>query len=102
MVILSGCDLTGHSHQPGVPYYFESGVTYQGFRPTGEITEPEANKLASSGYAYYIAYFNQEGKPTKIFKVYEGSTNLYMQLEFGTNDIQKFLEYQERKKEKSR
>ena len=38
-----------------------------------------------------------------IFKVFEGATNLYMQLEVDTNDIQRCLEYiDEKKKEELR
>ena len=81
LAVLTGCKSSEHSHKPGRPYYFKSGVTYQGHRPTGEITKSEADKLADSGYAYYIAHFSPDGNPVKIFKVYQGATNLYCQPE---------------------
>ena len=78
---LFGCKPSEPSHQPGGPYYFKSGVTYQGYRPTGEITKPEADQLAAQGYAYYISHFDAEGKPTRILKVYKGETNSYFHAE---------------------
>ena len=69
--------LTQDAHQQGGPFYFKSGVTYQGHRPTGEKTKTEADKLAATGYAYYIAHFDSVGKPIRIQKVYQGTTSLY-------------------------
>ena len=86
-------------YSPGVEYYFKSGVTYQGYRPTGEISKSEAEQLAQKGYAYYIAYFNEEGKPIKIFKVYNGTTSLYWQYEFDKNDVENILKKIEKNKE---
>jgi hypothetical protein len=87
--VLSGCRLSVSecSHQPGGPYYFTSDATYQEHRTTGEITRSEAEELANSGSAYYMAYFNSSGNPTKMFKVFAGSTNLYWQWEPRTNDL---------------
>lgn len=79
LLSLSGCASSKLSHEPGGPYYFKSGVTYKGYRPTGEITKAEADSLADKGNAYYMAHFGPEGNPAKILKVYRGQTNLYWQ-----------------------
>ena len=76
IVIVCGCAST---HQSGGPYYFKWGLDYRGYRPTGEITKPEAVEIAADGYAYYITYFSPDGKPDRMFKVYQGATNLIYQ-----------------------
>jgi|LGVE01.1.fsa_nt_gb uncharacterized protein YxeA len=72
LILLSGCNIGNYYHQPGGPYYFKSGITYQGIRPNREITKEEAKKLEENGYAYTIAYFNDYGKPTIVEKYFEG------------------------------
>ena len=69
VLLIAGCRLDDYYHQPGGPYYFNSGVTYQGYYPNGEITKAEADFLAANGYAYYVAFFNSDGLPTNVQKV---------------------------------
>jgi hypothetical protein len=66
------CNCGGYYHEPGGPYYFQSAITYQGIRPNKEITQDKTKALADSGYAFYVAYFNNKGKPTIVEKHYEG------------------------------
>ena len=75
-----GCQTTKSSHSPGGPYYFQSGVTYQGFRPTSEITKGKADELASHGYAYYIAGFREDGQPSYIEKIFNGRVEQHIDL----------------------
>lgn len=72
LISILGCKIDNYYHKPGGPYYFKSGITYQGMRPSGEITQAEAKELEKNKYAFYIAYFNSEGKPTIIEKYHEG------------------------------
>lgn len=78
IAVAAGCVST---HQPGGPYYFKWGLDYRGYRPTGEITKSEASEISAEGYAYYITYFGTDGKPDRMFKVYQGSTNLIYRAE---------------------
>ncbi len=72
IVLLAGCVADDYYHQPGGPYYFKHGVTYEGFRPNEQITKAEADSLAADGYAYTVAFFNSDGLPTNVQKVYKG------------------------------
>jgi hypothetical protein len=80
LAITAGCDGNKYYHQPGGPYYFKHGVTYQGFLPNEEMTKSEADALAASGYAYAIAYFNPDGLPTNVQKIYHGKTEFSAEL----------------------
>jgi hypothetical protein len=66
-------------HKPGGPFYFESIITYQGINPNREITKDKSIQLKDSGYAFYVGYFNNDGKPTLLEKYYKG--NLFMKYE---------------------
>ena len=69
---LFGCNEEFRYH-PGGPYYYTSDIAnYQLFRPNGEITKDRAAQLSKEGYAYYIAFFNNDGQPTLIEKRYQG------------------------------
>ncbi len=69
---LFGCS-EEHEYPTGGPYYYKSDVTdNQPFRPSDEITGSEADKLGSSGYTYYIVYFNDDRQPTIIEKRFRG------------------------------
>ncbi len=72
IILILGCKIDNYHHEPGGPYYFKSGITYQGIRPNKEITNEEAKGLEKNGFAFYIAYFNSNGKPTLVEKHYEG------------------------------
>jgi hypothetical protein len=87
-VFLWGCSTPDYSHEAGGPYYFNSGITYRGYRPTGELTKSEADELAKQGHAFYIAYFNSDGKPTRILKVYEGKTVLDQEIKYDANGVE--------------
>ncbi|MFI4955389.1 MAG: hypothetical protein ACHP9Y_05695 [Gammaproteobacteria bacterium] len=76
MIAFIGC-VPNYWHKPGGPYYFQSFITYQGLRPNREITEDEALKLASQGYAYAVASFNENGQPTYIERRYRGKVDKY-------------------------
>ncbi len=72
VIILFGCK-EEYRYHPGGPYYYTSDIAnYQPFRPNGEITKEKAEQLSKDGYAYHIAYFNDEGQPTLIEKHYRG------------------------------
>ena len=58
IILIAGCKINNYHHEPGGPYFFKYHVTYQGFRPNGEISKEQAKELENQGYAYYIAYFN--------------------------------------------
>lgn len=73
VVGLSACK-TRHNYRPGGPYYFKGGITYEGYFPTEEISKADADTLASEGFAYYTAYFNDNKRPTIIQKYYRGAT----------------------------
>ena len=73
VVGLSACKIK-HNYRPGGPYYFKGGITYEGHFPYDEISKAEADSLASQGYAYYTAYFNDYKLPTLIQKHYKGIT----------------------------
>lgn len=72
VLLIAGWRLDDYYHQPGGPYYFKRGVTYQGYRPNEQITKAEADSLAADGYAYYVAFFNSDGLPTNVKKVLKG------------------------------
>ncbi len=72
LTLTAGCNSNSHYYRPGEPYYFKHGETYQGFQPNKQITKAEADALATSGYAYTIAYFDSEGLPTNVLKIYPG------------------------------
>lgn len=79
LMVWAGCKSVGNKHQPNEPYYFKSGITYQGYCPTREMTKAQANEVASRGYAYIISFFDTDGDPIKMLRVYKGETNLYWQ-----------------------
>ena len=87
-IVMWGCSTTSaakFSHKPGEPYYFRSAITYQGYRPSGELTKAQADELAEQGYAFYIAYFNSLGKPNRILKIYNGKTVLDQEIKYDAN-----------------
>ena len=82
VALVSGCKISQYSHKPGGPYYFKWGVTYQGYRPHGEVSKSEADALAKEGYAYCVAHFDKSGQPTNIVKIYKGGVHSSTQLEY--------------------
>ena len=87
-IFLWGCltaSIAKYSHKPGEPYYFWSAITYQGYRPSGELTKAEADELAEQGGAYYIASFNFLEKPNRILKIYKGKTVLDQEIKYDAN-----------------
>jgi len=82
VVLASSCKVSQYNHKPGGPYYFKWGVTYQGYRPHGEVTKSEADALAKEGLAYCVAHFDKSGQPTHIVKIYKGGVHSSTQLEY--------------------
>jgi len=71
-LLVCSCKQPVFKYHPGGPYYYKSDIAnYQPFRPNLEISMSEAEALAKEGYAYYIAFFNSDGQPTKIEKHYK-------------------------------
>ncbi|MCK4917982.1 MAG: hypothetical protein KAS51_07190 [Candidatus Omnitrophica bacterium] len=88
---LIGCN-KDYSYHPGGPYYYKSDiVNYQPFRLNDEITKEEAEQLSKKGYAYYIAYFNNSGKPTVIEKHYHGKIDRKSELFYENGKLFKVI-----------
>lgn len=80
LIILMTFSLFGckeeYRYHPGGPYYYSSDIAnYQLFRPNGEITKDKAEQLSKDGYAYYIAYFNNDEQPSLIERYYRGKND---------------------------
>lgn len=88
---LIGCNKDYFYHSGG-PYYYKSDVVnYQPFRPNDEITKEDAEQLSKDGCAYYIAYFNNDGKPTVIEKYYQGKIDRKSELFYGNSKLFKVI-----------
>ena len=67
---LSGEELV--AHKPGGPYYYKGYVNdaRKPFQPMDELTKQQAEELKSRDYAYYEAYYNNDGHIIKFIKYY--------------------------------
>jgi hypothetical protein len=71
------------TYHPGGPYYYKYSIAnYTPLRPNGEITKIEADQLARDGYAYYIAYFNDNGRLTQIQKLFNSKVQRTVKLSY--------------------
>lgn len=68
------CNSSGQpKYHSGGPYFYKSWASYVlPYRPTEEISETEAKDLERQGYAFYIAYFNDDGYIKSFEKRYQG------------------------------
>jgi hypothetical protein len=61
-------------YHPGGPYYYKTWASYSiPYRPIDEISFANAKKLEKEGYAYYEAYFNNDGMIIKFIKHVKGT-----------------------------
>jgi len=60
------------THKPGGPYYYQSYANdaRKPFQPIEELTKQQVEELKERGYAYYEAYYNNDGHITKFIKYY--------------------------------
>jgi hypothetical protein len=76
-----GCDESPTEKKVGGPYYY--GGFYDGrypfIRPRHELSEGEAKQLEG---AYYVAYFNERGDPTRISKILRGELDTIYEYEY--------------------
>lgn len=60
--VCQGCSYVQPKYHPGGPYYYKSWASYKlPYRPIDEISYKEAKQIEASGYAYYEAFFNEDG-----------------------------------------
>ena len=61
-VLVCGCK-SQRAYHPGGPYYYKSWVSYElPHSPVGELTLQETRALEEDGRAYYVAFFNDDGR----------------------------------------
>lgn len=90
MIMSIGCK-KNYNHKPGGPYYFKWNVSYKGFYPTGEITKDEVKILIEDGYAYTIAFFNNDGKPEIMKKYHKGEMVKKIELYYKDKKLSKVI-----------
>ena len=60
--VAASCSASQPKYHPGGPYYYKSWASYYlPYRPVEEISKQGAEELDRQGYAYYIAFFNEQG-----------------------------------------
>lgn len=67
--LLVGCASKKDQPPPHGPYFYMTSPSAKDYHPPGDLTESEAQEIASHGFTYYVAYFDSKGKPEKILKV---------------------------------
>ena len=73
----ANCSTAPPKYHPGGPYYYKSWASYLlPYRPVDEVTKSEAEELERQGYAYYIAFFNEQGLIKSFEKRYQGKMEL--------------------------
>ena len=101
-ISLFGCN-EEYKYHSGGPYYYKSDIAnHQPFRPNEEITKNEANELADKGYSYYIAFFNDNGRPTTIEKYYKGKMDRKSELFYENGKLFKSIVTNEKGNKKTK
>lgn len=73
-VLSAGCRESPPEYRPGGPYYYKSWINYHlPYQPAGEISLSEAQALERKGYAYCIAFFDEQGRILSFEKTYQSA-----------------------------
>jgi hypothetical protein len=69
----ASCSANQPKYHAGGPYYYKSWASYfLPYRPVDEISRPDAEGLERQGFAYYIAFFDEQGLIKSFEKRYQG------------------------------